>query len=91
VSGGAVQVANRRNMEGEIPKLVTVKGADSFDAQMPKRHTEFRRELEDLINRKTMEAGSNTPDFILADFLVASLKAFDAAIDAREKWYGRIR
>lgn len=49
----------------------------------------FRRDLETLINRYSRENGSDTPDFILADFLSASLAAWDAGLQAREKWYGR--
>lgn len=52
--------------------------------------TEFRKELERLINKYSMENGSDTPDFILADYLVACLDAFDATVKAREKWYGRV-
>ncbi len=54
--------------------------------EMPKQ---FRRELESLINRQCMENGSDTPDFILAGYMAACLDAFDAALKAREKWYGR--
>lgn len=50
---------------------------------------QFRPALESLINRHSQENGSNTPDFILATYLVACLKAFDEATVAREKWYGR--
>jgi hypothetical protein len=50
---------------------------------------DFRKELETLINRHSLENGSNTPDFILANYLVACLKAFDATLVEREKWYGR--
>lgn len=49
---------------------------------------EFRKELEHLINRQSMENGSNTPDFILAEYLSACLEAFDTAVASREKWYG---
>lgn len=49
----------------------------------------FRRELEYLINRYSKENGSDTPDFILADFLEGCLNLFDSAIKTREKWYGR--
>lgn len=51
---------------------------------------DFRRELEGLINRHSMEAGSNTPDYILADYLFACLTAFDAAVSGRERWHNRI-
>lgn len=45
----------------------------------------FRKEIESLINRHSMENGSDTPDFILADYLVACLTAFDAAVKRREE------
>ena len=49
----------------------------------------FRNELEHLINQYSLENGSNTPDGILADYLVDCLQAFDRAVLSREKWYGR--
>lgn len=49
----------------------------------------FQEELERLINRYSRENGSNTPDFILAEYLAACLKVFDAAVGKRETWYGR--
>ncbi len=50
---------------------------------------DFRTELERLLNRHSRENTSNTPDFILAEFLCASLAAFDVAVQQRENWYGR--
>lgn len=49
---------------------------------------EFRSELEKLINRTSMENGSNTPDFILAEFLVGCLAAYDHATKTRDAWMG---
>lgn len=49
----------------------------------------FREELQHLINKHSMENGSDTPDFILARFLADVLDTFDSAIDRRERWYGR--
>ena len=49
----------------------------------------FRKELESLINRHSKENGSNTPDWILAEYLDHCLVAFDLAVQAREIWYGR--
>ena len=51
--------------------------------------TKFRAALETLINGYCAENGSNTPDFILADFLQACLVAFDAGVNRRELWYRR--
>ena len=48
---------------------------------------DFRKELEDLINRNSMENGSQTPDYILAEFLKSCLVAFDTATIFRDKHY----
>ena len=50
---------------------------------------EFRKELEHLINKHSYENGSDTPDFILADYLRDCLNAFDSAVRKRETWWGR--
>lgn len=44
----------------------------------------FRKALEELINEYSKENGSNTPDFILADYLIDCLDAFDNAVNRRE-------
>lgn len=49
----------------------------------------FENELQHLINRYSKENGSDTPDFILAEYMNNCLLAFNQAIEAREKWYGR--
>lgn len=41
------------------------------------------------INCESRENASNTPDFILASYLMACLETFEAAVNARERWYGR--
>lgn len=50
---------------------------------------EFKKELEQLINKYSVENGSDTPDFILANYLMNCLQSYEIAIDSREKWYGR--
>lgn len=52
-------------------------------------YTAFKSDLEQLINRHSLENGSNTPDWILAEYLVTCLKAFNETSRAREKWYGK--
>jgi hypothetical protein len=49
--------------------------------------TNFRDELERLINRHSLENGSGTPDFILAHYVVGCLTVFDATVKARDKWW----
>lgn len=48
----------------------------------------IREELEKLLNGVNAENESNTPDFILAQFLFSCLSAFDEAVNRRDKWYG---
>jgi hypothetical protein len=50
---------------------------------------EFKKELSQLINSYSMENGSDTPDFILAEYLKNCLDNFNNIISKREKWYGR--
>jgi hypothetical protein len=47
------------------------------------RDMAFREELSRLINRHSRESVSNTPDFILAEFLAGCLRAFDLATLSR--------
>lgn len=47
----------------------------------------LRHALECLLNKHSAENGSDTPDAILASYLVACLNAFDAATLVRDKWY----
>lgn len=59
---------------------------------MAKRHyleMELRKRIEQAINAVSAEKGSSTPDFILANYLIDCLKAFDSAVSERERWYGR--
>lgn len=50
---------------------------------------ELRKKVEVAINECSAENGSNTPDFILAEFLTDCLTAWDKASMARERWYGK--
>lgn len=46
------------------------------------------RELAGAVNRVCAENGSNTPDFVLGDFLAAVTAAWDRGVRARDRWYG---
>lgn len=49
---------------------------------------DLRRKIESVLNSCSAENGCDTPDFILADYLVACLEAFDAAVRQRRTWWG---
>ena len=44
--------------------------------------------LEALLNSHSRENESNTPDFILAEYMMMCLEAFEQASVRREDWYG---
>lgn len=50
------------------------------------------RKYGDPEMRKHMrgENGSDTPDFILATYLINCIGAFNKAVNDRERWYGRL-
>lgn len=47
----------------------------------------FLRELEHLINSHSMENISDTPDFILAQYIAGCLQAWQVATRARDEWF----
>lgn len=49
----------------------------------------FEKELSNLLNRHSMENGSNTPDYMLAQYLRNCLDNYNKIVIAREKWFGR--
>lgn len=46
----------------------------------------FEKELRELVNRRSLENASSTPDYILARFLSRCLEAWDECSREREKW-----
>lgn len=47
----------------------------------------FREDLAGVINRHSLENGSDTPDYILAGYLSNCLRAFDNAVNARKEYF----
>jgi len=48
---------------------------------------EFKIKLAELINTYGLEGGSDTPDYVLADYLIVCLTAFNVATKERKSWY----
>lgn len=51
-----------------------------------RRRVEFVRGVQQAINRSSLENGSGTPDWILAELLADMLSAWDKAVQKRAKW-----
>jgi hypothetical protein len=47
----------------------------------------FKKDLIALLNRHSMENGSDTPDHILADYIIFSLAAFNGSVNLRNNYY----
>jgi len=45
----------------------------------------FKKELTELINKHSLENESNTPDWILAQYLDRCLISYELAVGARDK------
>ncbi len=73
---------NLENWEKEQRNRIQVEEINSQDIN-------FEKKLEMLINMNSKEKDSNTPDFILAQYIVNCLNALNRTIIQREKWYGR--
>jgi hypothetical protein len=58
------------------------------DSEYPAKEETFIEELRVLINKRSIENGSDTPDFILAEYLSDSLSAYQKAVKARDKFFG---
>ena len=52
----------------------------------PKRN--LKRELAGLLNEHSAENASDTPDYLLAEFMLDSLNAYERATQKRDAWYG---
>lgn len=53
-----------------------------------KKIENFKRDLARLINLYSLESVSNTPDFIIAEYLTNTLLEFDKLMQSRDNWYG---
>jgi hypothetical protein len=53
------------------------------------RNYSFEERLAQLLNEFSKENSSDTPDFVLANYLEQCLTAFNLATHRREQFYGR--
>jgi len=53
------------------------------------KQSRLRKDIEQAINKHSIENGSDTPDFVLAEYLTDCLRAFDKATVRREEWYSK--
>jgi len=66
-----------------------ISGAIAPVARPAEEADTLERKLAYALNCHSAENASNTPDFILAQYLLGCLAAWNAAVNERERWYGR--
>jgi hypothetical protein len=60
------------------------------ERMLPTEPETLRERISHAINATSSENGSNTPDFILGEYLTDCLSVFDRAVRRRGEWYGRM-
>ena len=48
----------------------------------------FYEELKDLLNKHSQEQSSDTPDFILVEYMIDCLNSYVKAVNARDEHFG---
>lgn len=52
--------------------------------------SELQLELTSLLNKYSVENRSDTPDFILAEYMMNCLAAYSSAVKLRDSWHRRV-
>jgi len=82
------QILQRGGTEEDIIKYAENNGADLNEALIKEEITSevsnFKRELASVLNKYSRENLSNTPDYILAEYLNDCLNTFDKIIQLRK-------
>lgn len=50
--------------------------------------SDLSRKITKVINECSVEKESNTPDFVLAKYLLLCLQAFEEGVEERDDWHG---
>ena len=53
-----------------------------------KNRSKFEKELISLISRYSQENVSETPDFVLAEYIMGCMKVYEQTVKRRDEWFG---
>ena len=60
---------------------------DANQLQTVEVKPDFRQELKQLINKHSQEQYSNTPDFILVEYILMCLQVYGNTVNRRDEFY----
>ena len=63
--------------------------SESSGPEIPEEQKTLQASIGKLLNKFSAENDSNTPDFILARYLIKCLETWNECVTLREIWYGR--
>ncbi len=58
-----------------------------FPSSLPPEPETFEEKLSSLINKHSMENTSNTPDYLLAKYLIMCFDAYSLTVKQRDTWF----
>ena len=90
-TGIMVQKSDMSRYKAEKDALASLKElVDKFYNSVGEYNMDtFEEELRSLINRYSLENGSDTPDYLLAEYLRRCLENYNETVSFREHWHGR--
>ena len=68
-------------------KCTKCKGYFDKSKWLNSKQINFEQELTQLLNKYSKENDSNTPDFILSEYLQGCLNTYNKTLKARDKWF----
>ena len=85
--GGEIIRGEKRDGASQMPKTAKI-GVIPCSMAVLDSEPDLAQELAKVLNRNGIDAQLNTPDFILAKYLMDSLKAFRTAQSNNVEWHG---
>jgi len=71
--------------ERETVEEIAVRMTEEFDAI---KRENLVKHFERFVNCHSLENDGDTPDFILAEYLVSCLETYNKTVRRRDQWYG---
>ena len=73
------------DLVGELRSRPGIKRAGILELEEP--HQSLQKAIEGVLNRYSREAPSNTPDYVLAGFLMGCIETWERHVVMRDKWH----
>ena len=81
---------NKKEITNEEPKISSARVLrNQSEMDHEKKYQSFKKDLEQAINKNSMENYCNMPDFIIAEYLVHCFSGLCGAKNKNDKWHNR--